>query len=166
MSRLGKEIYAISANANLTKIGIAASSAIRLRALQTASPSALALVYAAYVDGDALVLERRVHKDLQRHRKSGEWFSVSEAEAIAAIRRAADALGVELLAPGEWPQAPVTVATKAKTVPQTQEGFAFPGVAGTFHATGWAPPDRPLSYEEWANVGKFIAGLYARKRAR
>lgn len=71
------------------KIGISEESVLRqLSQLQTASPLKLRYVYHAYVE-DMQRTERELHKIFSSFRKTGEWFSLGEAnvkECITLIR--------------------------------------------------------------------------------
>lgn len=74
--------YAIeAANQYLVKIGKATNVERRLDNLQVASPHDLRLL--GSVSGDH---EKRLHRELQRHRVGGEWFSLN-AETQAVLRR-------------------------------------------------------------------------------
>lgn len=84
-----QHLYVISHPAGAVKIGIAGDPRRRLSALQIASPVKLKTEFSAPCDEQtAKKIEARAHSILSGHRQSGEWFSVTAAEAIDAVRRA------------------------------------------------------------------------------
>lgn len=64
------------------KIGMAANPMHRLKQLQVANHEKLHLLKA--ISGGA-VLEKKIHRDLKRFRRTGEWFEPS-AEVLAYVR--------------------------------------------------------------------------------
>ncbi len=86
-------VYVIGPEAGLQKIGIATDPRTRLAALQTASPARLKIHASVAVPfGAAHDVERRAHHRLRAARASGEWFNVTSAEAVEAVRIAASTL--------------------------------------------------------------------------
>lgn len=82
VSHTFRGIYFISNGKGAVKIGRATSSlATRLSALQIGSPDPLTVV-AAIAATDALALERRLHKLHAGLLIRGEWFSMSDAQAL------------------------------------------------------------------------------------
>lgn len=80
-------LYLISEPVNrCIKIGVASSVARRLRELQTGCAYKLTIeqTFAVPAGQAAHNIETDVHRMLRRHRVSGEWFTVSIADAIAA----------------------------------------------------------------------------------
>ena len=92
-------VYVIGPTSGLQKIGLATDPQARLAALKTASPFPLALHAAVAVPfGEAHAVEARAHTALASSRGAGEWFNVTPAEAIAAVKVAArqEGLGAPL----------------------------------------------------------------------
>jgi T5orf172 domain len=89
-------IYVIKGD-NMVKVGVSTNPRARCLALQTGSAYPLEIVFAAPVR-NAYAVESLAHDLLgsTRIRISGEWFGCSSETAIAAIRRAADTVGVSL----------------------------------------------------------------------
>lgn len=80
-------VYLLS-SAGSVKIGVAANLANRLRDLQAANPSAIALVcsFGPMRRAIACQVEYRAHYLLREKRVRGEWFSCSVDEAIEAVK--------------------------------------------------------------------------------
>jgi hypothetical protein len=79
-------VYVIGPRFGSLKIGSAFDPEKRRIDLQAGSPFLLMVHYAAPVVGDsARSVEMAVHRRLHDRRAHGEWFSVSRAEAVAAI---------------------------------------------------------------------------------
>lgn len=92
-----RHVYVIASEAGPVKIGIATDVQARFSALKTSSPWPLTLAVAVEVrGGPAERLERSAHEALAGSRMAGEWFSCSPADAIKAVRNAADDLGLHL----------------------------------------------------------------------
>ncbi len=84
-------VCVIGPAAGLQKVGLATDPRSRLAALQTACPFDLLLHVAVAVPfGEAHAIERRTHRALARACVRNEWFSVTPAEAVTAVRAAAD----------------------------------------------------------------------------
>ena len=83
-------IYVISGRSpNSVKIGTSRDPASRLKQLQTGHPEPLRLCHAEAVDPTkAKLIERIIHKTLALHRSKGEWFSISEVDAVLEVRHA------------------------------------------------------------------------------
>lgn len=79
-------VYAIKAQTGHIKIGMTFGPIEkRLMALQSASPVPLQLLF--YLQcANALAAEKEVHRKLGRQRSHGEWFDISEEEAIQTIK--------------------------------------------------------------------------------
>lgn len=86
------EVYAIQCTiTKLIKIGFSSSVARRLAALGTMSPTPLRLLGA--IAGSRSV-ELILHTQLAANRQHGEWFKITEDEAIQALGALAAKLGV------------------------------------------------------------------------
>lgn len=84
-------VYCISEQGGKFKIGkTALSPESRLKALQTANPSALKLCFAIKHEQPDRI-ERRIHGELKQFRVSGEWFNCGEEAVQAAFRSVEDA---------------------------------------------------------------------------
>ena len=79
-------VYAI-ATATAVKIGVSNNPPKRLRTLQTGATDKLRLVH-SIEHSDARLVERLAHDMLKDKHTHGEWFRVSEDEAVGAISRA------------------------------------------------------------------------------
>lgn len=89
-------VYCISEQGGKFKIGkTALSPESRLKALQTANPSALKLCFAIKHEQPDRI-ERRIHGELKQFRVSGEWFNCGEEAVQAAFRSVEDAEWVNL----------------------------------------------------------------------
>ena len=96
-------VYVIGPAAGLQKVGLATDPRSRLAALQTACPFDLHLHVAVAVPfGEAHAIERRAHRALARACVRNEWFSVTPAEAVAAVQEAADPPEKAPTLPDEW----------------------------------------------------------------
>ena len=91
-----KKIYVIKSDGGPVKIGISSDPDVRRQALESHGPNRLTLVHTRDVDVPGAV-ERAAHRLLSDHRRKGEWFDVSVADAIAAIDAALIAGGSQLL---------------------------------------------------------------------
>jgi hypothetical protein len=96
---MSRAIYVVRSEPGPVKVGIATNPRARLSQLRTASAVPLHLDFAAETEGDARALERRAHAILAERRLAGEWFNIDSREAVAAVRRAAQELGVALYGP-------------------------------------------------------------------
>jgi hypothetical protein len=69
------------------KVGIASAPWSRVTALQTGSPTPIAIYMAIHTDSrdTALAVERRMHERLAEHRMVGEWFDVNPASALGCL---------------------------------------------------------------------------------
>jgi hypothetical protein len=89
-----RKVYVISDNSGCCKIGISNNHLNRLNSLQASSNRGKLNLVALYhrEKGDARFIERVVHKLLEANRISnhpaGEWFTVTEDKATAAVREA------------------------------------------------------------------------------
>jgi len=69
------------------KIGKTTGLALRLASLQVGNPSKLHVFALKIVrHGEVRATEARIHAELRTARLSGEWFSLSVLEAVAALR--------------------------------------------------------------------------------
>ena len=102
-------VYVIGPAAGLQKVGLATDPRARLAALQTVCPFDLHLHVAVSVPfGEAHAIERRAHRALAKACVRNEWFAVSPAEAVAAVREAANPPEEAAPAlPKEWQPRPV-----------------------------------------------------------
>lgn len=82
-----RSVYVIAAEGGGVKIGTTKSPDDRLRQLQTGHFVKLTMVQ-RFENADAFYIERVAHALLKEKRALGEWFSVSEGEAGAAIAEA------------------------------------------------------------------------------
>lgn len=95
-------VYALAAPGGPIKIGVSHNVRKRVQELRGASPAPLTLVCAARCGSDAFAgpnarrVEQLAHETLGAHRLHGEWFDITEAEAVAAITMAAAAAVVIL----------------------------------------------------------------------
>ncbi len=132
-------VYVIGPAAGLQKVGLATDPRSRLAALQTACPFDLHLHVAVSVPfGEAHAIERRAHRALAKACVRNEWFSVTPAEAVAAVREAAnppDEVAAPL--PEEWRPRP---APDLDVLPL----FGFRRQAGVAVAVCQATPRRAL----------------------
>jgi len=84
-------VYAISAGADVVKIGKAKNPGNRLKELQTSHHQPLVLLYSLEcAAGEVAAVEREAHYLLRRHRLEGEWFKVDGDYAMRAICQALD----------------------------------------------------------------------------
>ncbi len=97
-------VYVIGPVAGLQKVRLATDPRTRLAALQTACPFDLVLHVAVAVPfGEAHAIKRRAHRALARCCVRNEWFDTSPAEAVAAVRAAAEPVPAPLQPlPAEW----------------------------------------------------------------
>lgn len=76
---LGREVYFVRAlKLGLIKIGQTDCALTRLGNMQTGSPDRLELL-GVIIGGDAVAVERSLHRRFARSRLHGEWFRPSEA---------------------------------------------------------------------------------------
>jgi hypothetical protein len=88
-------VYAISAGADVTKIGKATNPANRLKELQTSHHLTLVLLYSLEcMAEEAAAVEREAHYLLRRYRLEGEWFRVSGEDAQRTICQALDVVRI------------------------------------------------------------------------
>lgn len=139
------KIYVISESVNgPCKIGIGGVPLKRLRALQVGNPRRLRLVQVWDAES-ALRIERMAHNFAgYANQLIGEWFSISEAQAIVAVEKALIAPAGEQfdwVLPARMPRAPrrepppkiryVSYAPRVKTklpyTPPNQRITLFPG---------------------------------------
>ncbi len=98
-------VYVIGPAVGLQKIGLTTDPRSRMATLQTAIPFDLVLHLALRVPfGDAHAIERRAHRALAHVCARNEWFTVTPAVAVAAVRAAAV---VPKPVPVEWRPAAV-----------------------------------------------------------
>jgi len=78
-----------AADAAPVKVGIASSARRRLQTLQTGSPVQLFIHHEIQMGAGINVrwIEGKAHAAMWAHRRHGEWFDVTPAEAIAIIER-------------------------------------------------------------------------------
>lgn len=75
-------IYVIGPDTGPQKIGISKDVNTRLRNLQTGNPLELMIHHTEEVDPDrVLLLEQKIHKELNHKRTTGEWFDLTWQEA-------------------------------------------------------------------------------------
>lgn len=75
-------IYVIGPETGPQKIGISKDVETRLGNLQTGNPLKLMIHHVEEVDPDrVLLLEQKIHKELNHKRKNGEWFDLTWQEA-------------------------------------------------------------------------------------
>jgi hypothetical protein len=117
-------IYAASGKDGLHKIGRAINPVRRLGALQTGAIGRLSLVHSLGVPGDqGAAVESFAHWILRARHVQGEWFRISDKEAISAISEAFEAVGR-----GEKPGYRGVVGRKKQWAQDMQARFA----EGTF----------------------------------
>lgn len=82
-------LYVIAQESGIApvKIGATANPEKRLADLQAASPVSLKIFYLLRVRYDARRFETGVHVALADHRRHGEWFGVTPAQAIETIEK-------------------------------------------------------------------------------
>src|ERR1700730_12529829 len=89
---VGTFLYVLQGEHGLTKIGVSTNPNARLRQLRTASAFPIDFAFVAATPGIGFDIERKAHAPLAAHRLHGEWFDVSAATAVAALRGAAHRL--------------------------------------------------------------------------
>jgi hypothetical protein len=90
--RQSSVVYAIQAETGRIKIGITSGPIKkRMMALQSASPVALKLLLVKPCN-NAEVAEKKIHQTLHLYRSHGEWFDVSESQAVTTVERLCDEL--------------------------------------------------------------------------
>ncbi len=83
--RQSSVVYAIQAETGRIKIGITSGPIKkRMMALQSASPVPLRLLFVKPCN-NAEAAEKKIHQTLQSYRSHGEWFDVSEQQAVTAV---------------------------------------------------------------------------------
>jgi hypothetical protein len=92
----GSFVYVICGDHGMSKIGVSTDPNSRIAGLQTGSPFPLKFEYIGMTAGDGYDIEAAAHELLDRHRGSGEWFSVPPEMAVAAVSAAAHKLGYAL----------------------------------------------------------------------
>lgn len=90
-----KYVYVVSSPNGYVKIGRANEAHERFYMVQCNSPLELTLSYVCEAP-NADQIEKSVHIALAAYRRHGEWFEVSSAVAIEALRQAMFALGLNL----------------------------------------------------------------------
>lgn len=92
-------VYVIrSSGSKLVKIGYAVNPGQRVRELQTGSPEKLAVAWS--IPGREQ-LERELHRRFAAHRKSGEWFDLTQlGDAVTVVREEADQIRKEAASRG------------------------------------------------------------------
>src|ERR1700730_692977 len=88
----GTFLYVLQGKHCLTKIGVSTNPNARLRQLRTASAFPIDFAFVAATPGIGFDIERKAHATRAAHRLHGEWFGVSAAPAVAALRGAAHRL--------------------------------------------------------------------------
>ena len=84
-------VYVIGPAVGLQEVGLASDPRSRLTAMQTACPFYLHLHVAVSVPfGEEHAVERRAHRALAKACVRNERFAVTPAEAVTAVREAAD----------------------------------------------------------------------------
>lgn len=123
-------VYAISAGPERHKIGRAKDPRSRLQSLQCGVPDTLALVHTVEV-GSMVRAEASAHERLRERHVRGEWFEVSEDEAVAALDEIAKAYPISepTLAPGV---APVTAADTASDLSAEALALMLANMAGRY----------------------------------
>lgn len=66
------------------KIGVSTDTVKRLQSLQTGSPLELTIVGQKFVD-DMFKAEREAHKKMAAHRLRGEWFKLTQDQALSVV---------------------------------------------------------------------------------
>lgn len=115
-----QSVYVISSALGPCKIGMSNNAHNRLGTLLTSSAVPLRLEFSGKCEA-AKKIEKRTHKMLGASRIRGEWFSITTAEAIAAIMAAAKDLGYQIV-PTEIHRKPVVPAVTVepkKRVPRS-----------------------------------------------
>jgi len=93
-----KSLYVMKSEIGLVKLGIAQDPEKRKRSIQNASGMRLVLSHQTGPHDEARCIETVAHKLLGEKRRAGEWFDVSEDQAISAIRQA-----IEIVESGIYP---------------------------------------------------------------
>jgi hypothetical protein len=81
------KVYVIACEGRV-KIGRSANPEMRRRGLQSSTPALLTLVHVTDERDDSSYVETTAHHLLAAKRLAGEWFDVTQEEAIAAVREA------------------------------------------------------------------------------
>lgn len=89
-------VYVIQGDHGLVKIGVTTNMDARLAQLRTASAFPLRPTYALAVQIDARQIEGEVHRRLDDHRCSGEWFDCSPEVAERTINEVAADFGIPI----------------------------------------------------------------------
>jgi hypothetical protein len=153
-----RHVYVIGPPVGLQKVGLATDPKQRLATLQTACPFDLFLHLAVAVPfAEAHAIERRAHRLLARSCVRNEWFEVSPADAIAAVKSAAAPReGAKLVAqqtPAEWhisrAKMPDRAAPELKEVPRKP-----------LPLFDYVPPVKPV--DEQALVNRVLDALLKR----
>lgn len=87
-------VYVVSATNGYVKIGAAGDPFSRFTTHQCSSPLVLVLSYVCKCDVPPVDIEEAAHELLAEHRRHREWFEVSPARAIAALREVLCAAGL------------------------------------------------------------------------
>lgn len=79
-------LYVIGTEGRKQKIGFSKNVEKRLTELQTGNPEKLYIHYTETVPKDQVrLLERKLHRDLNYRRLSGEWFDLTAEEAKSML---------------------------------------------------------------------------------
>lgn len=79
-------VYVIGPNEGAQKIGFTKNLETRLRAIQTGHPSKLYIHhYVEVTDKQHLLLEKKVHRELNHKKLKGEWFDLTKTEAVELL---------------------------------------------------------------------------------
>lgn len=89
-------VYVIEGDHGLVKVGVTTNMDARLAQLRTASAFPLRPTYALAVQIDARQIEGEVHRRLDDHRCSGEWFDCSPEVAERTINEVAADFGIPI----------------------------------------------------------------------
>jgi DNA-binding XRE family transcriptional regulator len=95
-------VYVMRSELNLVKIGISSSPEKRRDSLKSASGLMVEIVHAIKSD-NAKAIEVKSHSELQKHRKTGEWFDVDVDIAVSTVDRISSSLmstPTKILSPG------------------------------------------------------------------
>ena len=154
-----RHVYVIGPPVGLQKVGLATDPKQRLATLQTACPFDLFLHLAVAVPfAEAHAIERRAHRLLARSCVRNEWFEVSPAEAIAAVKSATApreaAKLVSQQTPAEWHIKRAKMPDRATTVLREVPP------AGSLPLFDYVPPTKPV--DEQALVNRVLDALLKR----
>ena len=82
-------LYVVRSGNGLCKIGMTADPDSRLYQLRRTSPDDLDYAWIGAPEGECGAIERDAHAMLDKYRRTGEWFAVTDDVAVGAIHAAA-----------------------------------------------------------------------------